>query len=314
MRILFLIFFLAIISGNNNYLFSQTGETYVVNRHESIYIPLGKISFADSIVNFKLGNPAPYKKYQDSSQALNEPNYRSYDKPDYVSIGCKGTLTVAFTDNGFMNLKGNDLYIFEVGPSKEAARIEISENGEDWIFAGNISGGKSIIDLENQNISTKKVFYFVRIIDQKAVCRSKTAGADIDAIGAINCVIRLTLNTELLFKFDEYNLQKSADSLLLNLTNTIQKVDRATILIDGHTDSDGKENYNLDLSSKRCHSVANRLKTLLPNNSNYDYLINSYGESKPRVSNSSDYNKQLNRRVEITILPPLSYYESLNEN
>ena len=314
MRILFLIFFLAIISGNNNYLFSQTGETYVVNRYESIYIPLGKISFADSIVNFKLGNPAPYKKYQDSSQALNEPNYRSYDKPDYVSIGCKGTLTVAFTDNGFMNLKGNDLYIFEVGPSKEAARIEISENGEDWIFAGNISGGKSIIDLENQNISTKKVFYFVRIIDQKAVCRSKTAGADIDAIGAINCVIRLTLNTELLFKFDEYNLQKSADSLLLNLTNTIQKVDRATILIDGHTDSDGKENYNLDLSSKRCHSVANRLKTLLLNNSNYDYLINSYGESKPRVSNSSDHNKQLNRRVEITILPPLSYYESLDEN
>ena len=208
MRILFLIFFLAIISGNNNYLFSQTGETYVVNRYESIYIPLGKISFADSIVNFKLGKPAPYKKYQDSSQALNEPNYRSYDKPDYVSIGCKGTLTVAFTDNGFMNLKGNDLYIFEVGPSKEAARIEISENGEDWIFAGNIFGGKSIIDLENQNISTKKVFYFVRIIDQKEVCRSKTAGADIDAIGAINCVIRLTLNTELLFKFDEYKSPK----------------------------------------------------------------------------------------------------------
>jgi outer membrane protein OmpA-like peptidoglycan-associated protein len=314
MKILFLIFFLVIITGNNNYLFSQTGETYVINRYESIYIPLGKISFADSIVNFNLGNPAPYKKYQDSSQALNEPNYRSYDKPDYVSIGCKGTLTVAFTDNGFMNLKGNDLYIFEVGPSKEAARIEISENGEDWIFAGNISGGKSIIDLEDQNISTKNVFYFVRIIDQKAVCRSKTAGADIDAIGAINCVIRLTLNTKLLFKFDEYNIQKSADSLLLNLTNTIQKFDKATILIDGHTDSDGNESYNLDLSSKRCHSVTNRLKTLLQNNSNYDYLINSYGESKPRVTNSSDHNKQLNRRVEITILPPLSYYESLNEN
>ena len=314
MRILFLIFFLVIISGNNNYLFSQTGETYVINRHESVYIPLGKISFADSIVNFKLGKPAPYKKYQNSSQALNEPNYRSYDKPDYVSIGCKGTLTVAFTDNGFMNLKGNDLYIFEVGPSKEAARIEISENGKDWIFAGNISGGKSIIDLEDQNISTKNVFYFVRIIDQKAVCRSKTAGADIDAIGAINCVIRLTLNTELLFKFDEYNIQKSADSILLNLTNTIQKFDKATILIDGHTDSDGNESYNLDLSSKRCHSVANRLKTLLQNNSNYDYLNNSYGESKPRVTNSSDHNKQLNRRVEITILPPLSYYESLNEN
>ena len=310
MRILYL-FLLIILSANNNLLLSQTGKSYVINRHESVYIPLGKISFADSIVNFKIGKPTPYKKYQDSTQALNEPNYRSYDKPDYVSLGCKGTLTVAFKDNGFMNLKGNDLYIFEVGPSKEAAKIEISENGEDWIFAGNISGGKSIIDLEDQNISTKKVFYYVRIIDQKAVCKSKTAGADIDAIGAINCVIRLTINTEILFKYDEYKLQKSADSILAYLITKIKSIDKATILIDGHTDSDGEESYNLDLSDKRSHSVAQRLKLLLQNNPNYDYLINSYGETKPRVSNNSYENKQLNRRVEITILPPLSYYESI---
>ena len=57
--------------------------------------------------------------------------------------------------------------------------------------------------------------------------------------------------------------------------------------------------------------MAQRLKLLLQSNPNYDYLINSYGETKPRVSNNSYENKQLNRRVEITILPPLSYYESI---
>ena len=86
MRMLIL-FLLIILSTNNNLLLSQTGKSYVINRHESVYIPLGKISFADSIVNFKIGKPTPYKKYQDSTQALNEPNYRSYDKPDYVSLG-----------------------------------------------------------------------------------------------------------------------------------------------------------------------------------------------------------------------------------
>ena len=91
----------------------------------------------------------------------------------------------------------------------------------------------------------------------------------------------------------------------------IKNIDKATILIDGHTDSDGEESYNLDLSDKRSHSVAQRLKLLLQNNPNYDYLINSYGETKPRASNDSYENKQLNRRVEITILPPLSYYESI---
>ena len=177
-----------------NELYAQSENIYKINRHESVYIPLGKVSFADSIVGFNIGNPVPFKKYSDSSQALNAPNYITYDIPNYVSLGCKGNLTVAFTDNGFMNLRGNDLYIFEVGPSKEAAKIEISENGDEWIFAGNITGGKSIIDLEDQNISSEKVFYFVRITDQKKVCNSKTAGADIDAIGAINCVIKITFN------------------------------------------------------------------------------------------------------------------------
>ncbi|MBT7243510.1 MAG: hypothetical protein HN879_08830, partial [Flavobacteriaceae bacterium] len=175
MRFLFL-FWTILLSTFVNDLYSQNATIYKINRHESVYIPLGEISFADSIVAFNIGKPVPFKKYSDSSQALNAPNYISYDVPNYVSLGCKGNLTVAFTDNGFMNLKGNDLYIFEVGPSKEAAKIEISENGDDWIFAGNITGGKSIIDLEDQNISSEKVFYFVKITDQKKVCNSKTAG------------------------------------------------------------------------------------------------------------------------------------------
>jgi OOP family OmpA-OmpF porin len=311
MRFLFL-FWTILLSTFVNDLYSQNATIYKINRHESVYIPLGEISFADSIVAFNIGKPVPFKKYSDSSQALNAPNYISYDVPNYVSLGCKGNLTVAFTDNGFMNLKGNDLYIFEVGPSKEAAKIEISENGDDWIFAGNITGGKSIIDLEDQNISSEKVFYFVKITDQKKVCNSKTAGADIDAVGAINCVIKITFNTELLFDFDKYELKPSADIILQKLSETIQKVKNATILIEGHTDSDGKGAYNLTLSQKRCLSVEKELKFLLGEKATYDYKLASYGENNPKVANNTKENKQLNRRVEITILPPQSYYKSIN--
>ena len=310
MRFLFF-YWIHILSTIVNDLYSQSENVYKINRHESVYIPLGEISFADSIVAFNIGNPVPYKKYSDSSQALNAPNYISYDIPNYLSLGCKGDLTVAFTDNGFMNLRGNDLYIFEVGPSKEAAKIEISENGDDWIFAGNITGGKSIIDLEDQNISSEKIFYFVRITDQKKVCNSKTAGADIDAVGAINCVIKITFNTEFLFDFDKHELKPSSDYILQNLSETIQKVKNATILIEGHTDSDGKGEYNLALSQKRCLSVEKELKFLLGEKATYDYKLTSYGENKPKALNNTEENKQLNRRVEITILPPQSYYESL---
>ena len=65
------------------------------------------------------------------------------------------------------------------------------------------------------------------------------------------------------------------------------------------------------LSQKRCLSVEKKLKLLIGKKASYDYKLTSYGEDHPKVSNNTEENKQLNRRVEITILPPQSYYESI---
>jgi outer membrane protein OmpA-like peptidoglycan-associated protein len=311
-----IILILSFISVFCNFLISQESskKSYKIDGGKSVYLPLGKISFADRVIDFKMGNPLPYEKYRDSSQCLHEPNYISYTTPTFLSLGCRGSITVAFTNNGFMNLAGNDLYIFEVGPSEEAAKVEISTNGKDWLFAGKISGGKSILDLSDEEIDPELVFYYLRISDLKEVCNSKTAGADIDAIGAINSVIKLTINADVLFDFDEYTLKESANTILDSLVRTIQQVDKATIQVEGHTDSDGSETYNLELSENRCHTVVEKLKLLFNKDALYDYDINSFGESKPKVTNDSPENKQINRRVEITVLPPKDYFESLIKN
>lgn len=272
---------------------------------------MGKISFADKLVEFKAGKPAPVEKYRDSIQCLHEPNYTNYRNPSFVSLGCGGHLVVEFTDNGFKNLPGDDLYIFEVGPSRESAKIEISENNEDWIYAGTISGGKSSINLSDENIDRDVVFHFIRITDLGDLCRSISAGADIDAIGAINSVIKLTIEADVLFDVAKFELKDTAKSSIDSLAAAIQKVDLATILIEGHTDSDGSEEMNMELSKNRCLSVKQRLTEILGDTSGYDYEIKPYGESKPKVPNTSDANRQINRRVEITVLPPRSYYESL---
>lgn len=297
-------------------LFAQkgTGKLYRIDRYESIYLPLGKISFADKLVEFKVGSPVPVKKYRDSIQCLHEPNYRNYQTPNFLSLGCSGSLTVEFTDNGFMNLPGEDLYLFEVGPSQEAAKIEISQNGTDWIYAGKITGGKSSLDLSNVGIDTETVFYFLRITDLKELCKSKSAGADIDAIGAINSVIKLTINADVLFDVAKYDLKETAKQSIDSLKTSIERVDKATILIQGHTDSDGDEFLNMALSENRCISVKERLMLIFGENSQYEYEIKPYGESKPRVPNDSEENKQQNRRVEITVLPPKTYYDNLKKN
>ncbi len=299
----------------SNFLVAQTGsgKLYKIDRYESIYLPLGKISFADKLVQYKVGQPAPVIKYRDSTQCLHEPNYRNYQTPNFISLGCGGSLTVEFTDNGFMNLPGDDLYIFEVGPSREGAKIEISQNGVDWVYAGKIAGGKSSIELSDVQIDNETVFYYLRITDMQDLCRSISAGADIDAIGAINSVIKLTINADVLFDVAKYDLKETAKKSLDSLTETIRKVEKATILIEGHTDSDGDETLNMTLSENRCIAVKEKLMEIFGQQTDYDFEIKAYGENKPRVANDSKENKQINRRVEITVLPPKEYYEGLSK-
>ncbi len=309
----FILLAFMLLSGSILISQNKTGKYYRIDRYEKIYLPLGKISFADKLVEFKVGSPAPAQKYRDSTQCLQEPNYASYHTANFLSLGCGGSVIVEFTDNGFMNLPGDDLYIFEVGPSRESAKVEISKNGTDWVYAGQIDGGKSIIELSDAGVDEATVFYFLRITDLKVLCRSLSSGADIDAIGAINSVIKLTIDADVLFDVAKYNLKTTAKNSLDSLANSIRKVDKATIIIEGHTDSDGSEEMNLILSENRCLSVKERLIEIFGEKMNYDYEIKPFGETKPRVPNDTKANKQINRRVEITVLPPKDYYESLQK-
>jgi len=293
--------------------FAQIPQKYYYSGSDGtrVYFPLGKISFADTVLKFRMGFPRPLTKYRDSSQCLSKPNYMKYSSPDFVSLGCKGDIIVGFTDNGFMNLKGPDLYVFEVGPSRERTLVEISADARKWYTAGIISGGTSKIDFAEKNIDSTIIFYYVRLRDLKDECSGKSAGADIDAIGAINSVMKLTVNADVLFDVGQYGLKSTAKSTLDSLANAISSIENATILIEGHTDSDGDEEYNLTLSENRCNAVRRKLMRLTRKSGKYTFNIQAYGESKPRIENSSEANKQINRRVEIMVLPPKDYFDSI---
>jgi outer membrane protein OmpA-like peptidoglycan-associated protein len=73
----------------------------------------------------------------------------------------------------------------------------------------------------------------------------------------------------------------------------------ASILIEGHTDSDGSNEYNLELSRLRAEAVRSALVAggLSPNR----IETQGYGETRPIASNSSATGKAQNRRVEIVV-------------
>jgi len=108
------------------------------------------------------------------------------------------------------------------------------------------------------------------------------------------------VNMKIQFNYDSFALGSAAYPLLRELGKALsnQALAGKQISLLGHTDSDGSDQYNLDLSLKRAKSVKNYLVgnfNLSPSRIN----IYGYGETQPLVPNSNAYNKQLNRRVEI---------------
>jgi hypothetical protein len=161
--------------------------------------PDGASSFADSVVSY---NPppspdAPDQFNDDPTRALGAPNYVSggactaKTQPcSFVSLGNGGSLEVRFTDNYLTGggTSADDLHIYEVGPSVEAMNVEISKDGSNWISVGEVAGAKAGIDLDSFGFGVNDKFQYVRLTDVYGdnYGIGASAGADVDAIGAIS--------------------------------------------------------------------------------------------------------------------------------
>ena len=110
----------------------------------------------------------------------------------------------------------------------------------------------------------------------------------------------ITLDSEVLFDVNKYDVRvhPEAEEVLKNLAIVLKEMDVKNFEIDGHTDSDGSDEYNQVLSEKRANSVKN---FLVSQGVTAEITTKGYGESKPVASNDTAEGKQKNRRVEIII-------------
>ncbi|NJN25773.1 MAG: OmpA family protein [Cyclobacteriaceae bacterium] len=126
--------------------------------------------------------------------------------------------------------------------------------------------------------------------------RNDLEGATVERIGE---GIKITFDSGLMFDVDSYNLSPATAGNLAQLSETLKKYDDTNILIEGHTDSSGSDEYNQTLSEKRADAVANSLKA-------YGIAGNritstGYGEQQPVADNSTVAGKQQNRRVDVAV-------------
>lgn len=123
------------------------------------------------------------------------------------------------------------------------------------------------------------------------------AGARVERVGE---GIRITFDSGILFDVDKAELKPVSKENIAKLANVLKKYEDTNILIEGHTDATGSEEYNLELSRKRAQTVANYLSTL--GISPTRFTIMGYGESQPLMTNDTPEGRAANRRVEIGIM------------
>ena len=139
--------------------------------------------------------------------------------------------------------------------------------------------------------------YIGNYMDKQAEeMRQDIEGATITRVGE---GIKITFDSGILFDVDKSNLRPEAVTNLQKLAVILNKYEDTEVLIEGHTDSDGTNEYNRDLSIRRAQSVATSLSTNQVNASRF--TIMGYGEEQPIADNSTVDGKQANRRVEIAI-------------
>lgn len=99
------------------------------------------------------------------------------------------------------------------------------------------------------------------------------------------------------FEFDKASLMQSCYPILDNIYEILNDHPEINVEIQGHTDSVGTDEYNLDLSQRRAQTVMQYLNA--KGISAARMTARGYGESQPIDTNATDAGRANNRRVEL---------------
>ncbi len=113
--------------------------------------------------------------------------------------------------------------------------------------------------------------------------------------------LKLSLSNEVSFDFGRADIKPAFEPSLAKLTDVLQKYNRTTVQVVGHTDSVGSEASNQQLSERRAHAVASYLASNGVSSSRL--RTEGRGEREPRDSNDTEAGRAINRRVEIYVKP-----------
>jgi outer membrane protein OmpA-like peptidoglycan-associated protein len=135
---------------------------------------------------------------------------------------------------------------------------------------------------------------------QEAELRAELQGTGV-SVTRMGDNITLNMPGNVTFDTDSAALRPQFFGVLNSVGKVLTEYDKTVVEVAGHTDSTGSDSYNMQLSQRRANTVGEYLYT----QGIMDQRIISVGmgEHHPIADNSTAEGRQLNRRVEITLVP-----------
>lgn len=114
-------------------------------------------------------------------------------------------------------------------------------------------------------------------------------------------LLAITLKGDVSFDTNSAKIKPGLYSEIDRIAQIMSQYPQTTVIVEGHTDSKGKDDYNMELSRKRAEAVMRELVNRGVSSSQIQTA--AYGETLPVASNDTAEGRQRNRRVEIKIQP-----------
>ena len=114
-------------------------------------------------------------------------------------------------------------------------------------------------------------------------------------------VITFDENSGVYFDTNKYNINADSEVLLNKLSGILLEYPDTNVVVVGHTDSTGADEYNMTLSKNRAESVTNFFisKGIASNR----FTTSWFGEEQPVADNTTPEGRAKNRRVNLAIVP-----------
>lgn len=186
----------------------------------------------------------------------------------------------------------------EVAYAKSDVTQTFKVNGSDGKYAAIVKADQSddvIVTIKKEGAA----------FDSKLITKEELTKSDDPVIRGTDLNVKelkegeaYTIN-DILFATNSYALTEKSKFIIKQFARFLNANSTVEVVIQGHTDDVGEDSKNLVLSENRAQEVKNYLVSLGIKSSRLN--AKGYGETQPKVANTSESNRAINRRTDFFI-------------